>query len=236
MRLNFANERVMAVVAHPDDAEVLCAGTLARAKADAAAIGVCVLCRGDKGQSSQPVKNLGEVRREEMSAAAELLGAELFWGGFGDGELVDGPLERKTLNELYRHFRPTLILAHSIDDYHCDHRAAGALAEAVSWFCTSAGHKTGGAPLESQPALWWMDVVGMNGFTPGFFVDVSEYVELKRSMLACHKSQLARGGDGGFMPLEQQMLRQCQTRGDQSGVTAAEAFRTHTAWKRAGAW
>lgn len=236
MRLNFSNERIMAVVAHPDDADILCAGTLARAKADGATIGICVLCRGDKGQASRPIENLDEVRRNEMAAAAEILGAELFWGGFGDGELVDSPLERKTLNKLYRHFRPTLILAHSIDDYHSDHRAAGALAEAVSWYCTSEGHKTGNAPLKSQPALWWMDVFGMNGFTPGFFIDVSKYVELKQNMLTCHKSQLARSDDGDFMQIGEQMLRQCQTRGNQSGVEAAEAFRIHAAWKRALAW
>ena len=33
VRLDFAGERILAVVAHPDDAELFCAGTLARAKA-----------------------------------------------------------------------------------------------------------------------------------------------------------------------------------------------------------
>ena len=54
MKLSFKGERVLAVVAHPDDAELLAAGTLARAHRDGAAIGVCVLCQGDKGQPSQP--------------------------------------------------------------------------------------------------------------------------------------------------------------------------------------
>jgi len=125
MRLNFAGERLLGVVAHPDDAEMLCAGTLARAKATTAA-------------------------------------------------------------------RP--------------------------------------------PALWWMDTINMAGFEPGFFVDVSEWVELKRRMLACHRSQLARGGRSDFAPLEPLMLAQCRARGAQAGVEAAEAFRIHPAWKRAGAW
>src|SRR6476646_5695065 len=54
MKLDFTDERVLAVVAHPDDAELLCAGTLARAKADGAAIAICILCRGDKGLPDQP--------------------------------------------------------------------------------------------------------------------------------------------------------------------------------------
>jgi LmbE family N-acetylglucosaminyl deacetylase len=236
MRLDFSHERVLAVVAHPDDADCLCAGTLARAKADGAAIGMCVLCRGDKGQPAIPIPNLGSVRRKEMTAAAKLLGAELFHGGFGDGELSDDPAKRKVLVELYRRFRPTLVLAHCGEDYHADHRAASALAEAASWFCSSAGHKTRSPVLKVQPALWWMDAVNMSGFLPGFYVEITPYVELKRRMLACHRSQLQRGADGDFSPLEQQMLQQCQARGAQAGVAAAEAFRAHLAWKRARAW
>ena len=74
MKLNFANERLLAVVAHPDDAELLCAGTLARARADGAAIGICVLCQGDKGQPPKPIPNLAAVGHPKMAAAARLLG------------------------------------------------------------------------------------------------------------------------------------------------------------------
>ena len=236
MRLNFADERVLAVVAHPDDADCLCAGTLARAKADGAAVGICVLCRGDKGQPAEPIEDLAEVRRGEMAAAAALLGAELLTGEFGDGQLADGPEQRAVVVELLRRYRPTLVLAHAPEDYHADHRAASALAEAASWFATSPGHKTASPVLPAQPALWWMDTVNTSGFSPGFYVDVTEYVELKRRMLACHKSQLRRGTGSDFSPLEDLMLRQCAARGAEAGVAAAEAFRLHHAWKRIGAW
>jgi len=236
MRLDFSNERVLAVVAHPDDAEYLCAGTLARARADGAEIGICVLCRGDKGQPDPPIPNLAAVRKREMTAAAKLLGARLLWAGFGDGQLADDPAQRRKLIELYRRFRPTLVLAHCGEDYHADHRAASSLAEAASWFCTSAGHKTPAAVMKTQPALWWMDTVNMSGFRPEFYVDVSEYVELKCRMLACHKSQLRRGAGGDFSPLEEQMLNQSRTRGAQAEVAAAEAFQVHHAWKRLRAW
>src|SRR5947209_12597973 len=111
MRLDFSGERVLAVVAHPDDAELLCAGTLARARADGAEVGVCVLCRGDKGQPPEPIPDLAAVRRREMTAAARLLGAALFAGGFPDGELADGMPQRRKLLRVVRTFRPTLVLA-----------------------------------------------------------------------------------------------------------------------------
>ena len=53
MKLDFAEERVLAVVAHPDDAELLCAGTLARARACGATIGICAMCQGDKGAAGR---------------------------------------------------------------------------------------------------------------------------------------------------------------------------------------
>jgi LmbE family N-acetylglucosaminyl deacetylase len=76
----------------------------------------------------------------------------------------------------------------------------------------------------------------MIDFKPHFYVDVSAFVELKRQMLRCHKSQLARGRNADFSPLEEVMTRQCKARGAQSGVAGAEAFRSHGAWKRIGAW
>jgi N-acetylglucosamine malate deacetylase 1 len=236
MKLDFSHERVLAVVAHPDDAELLCAGTLARARADGAAIGVCVCCRGNNGQPPKPIPNLAAIRSREMAAAARLLGAELYAMGISDAGLSDVPPIRQKVIEVLRRFRPTLILAHAPGDYHPDHRAAAALAEAASWFCASGGYKTRSASLPTQPALWWMDTLNMSGFEPEFFVDVSPYLQLKERMLACHVSQLARAKDQSFSPLLDVMRRQCQARGAQAGANAAEAFRTHQAFKRARAW
>src|SRR3954467_7215895 len=106
MKLAFGNDRILAVMAHPDDAELLCAGTLARAKADGAAVAICVMCRGDKGKGSLTKETeLGEIRRDEASAAAKLIGAEVYWQGRRDGELFDNYAERLSLVEAYRKFR-----------------------------------------------------------------------------------------------------------------------------------
>ncbi len=236
MKLDFRNERILAVVAHPDDAELLCAGTLARARKDGARTAICVLCRGDKGQPSGAIANLMSVRRKEMAASGRLLGAEVFPGNNPDGTLEDTPSLRSKLVEIYREFRPTLVLAHAPEDYHPDHRAASALAEAVSWFCASRGHRTSSPALKSPPALWWMDTLGMTGFTQGFYIDISNFIELKLEMLACHKSQMARAKDADFSSLIEMMQLQFRARGMQVGVEAAEAFRAHFAFKRGRAW
>jgi LmbE family N-acetylglucosaminyl deacetylase len=236
MKLDFSGERVLAVVAHPDDTELLCAGTLARARTGGAAIGMCVLCQGDKGQPEKPIRNLAAVRRREMAAAARLLGAERFCAGIPDSTLADTDVTRRKLTAIYRRFRPTLVLAHAPEDYHPDHRAAGALADAASWLCASRGYKVGGLAMPAPPALWWMDTLGMSDFIPGFYVDISPYLTLKEQMLACHRSQLARGRARDFAPLAELMRRQCQARGAQAEVLAAEAFRSSHAFKRGRAW
>jgi len=236
MKLAFARERVLAIVAHPDDADLLCAGTLARARADGAAIGIAVLCNGDKGQPAKPIPNLAAVRRREMKAAAEVLGAELFTGEFSDATLTDAVPSRQKVTEIVRLFRPTLVLTHAPEDYHPDHRAASALAEAASWFCASRGYKTKSAPLDTSPALWWMDTLNMLGFAPGFYVDITLYQSVKEQMLGCHRSQLQRGTDQDFSPLLEVLRRQGHARGAQCGVTAAEAFRWHNAFKRVRAF
>ncbi len=238
MKLSFTDDRLLAVLAHPDDAELLCAGTLARARADGAGVAICVMCRGDKGAgSSTGAVDLGAIRREEAEAAANVLGAELFWQDHADGELFDTYANRLKLVAAYRRFRPTLIIAHAAEDYHPDHRAASALAEAASWFAASRGHVTEGLdPLAAPPSLWWADAVNMSGFEPAFYVDVTAHAEIKNRMLECHRSQLQRAADGDFAPLKGLMTRQMEARGAQAGVAAAEGFRPHRAFKRLRAW
>ena len=236
MKLDFSRERVLAVVAHPDDAELLCAGTLARARADGAAIGICAFCQGEKGQPAKPIPNIAAVRHRELAAATKLLGAELFRGGVPDGTLADVKANRQKLTEVFRRFRPTLVIGHAPEDYHPDHRAASALADAASWYAASTGYKTKSPPIPCAPALWFMDTINAIAFAPEFYVDISEYVTLKEKMLSCHRSQLARGDEKDFAPLLDLMRQQCHFRGSQAGVKAAEAFRAHHSFKRTRAW
>lgn len=237
MRLHFEGERILAVVAHPDDAELFCAGTMSRARDDGAAIGVCYLCLGDKGQPSIPVDDLAAARRREAMSAAQVLGAELFTGIFSDMMLADSEEVRLHLTTVYRMFQPTLIFTHAPNDYHTDHRTTAQVAEVATWLSASKGLVTEGLdPVPSQPALWWMDTLGMTGFEPTVFMDVTEKVELKEKMLNCHKTQLARGAEGTIHPLEELMLEQLQCRGRESGVSAAEAFRPYATHKRTRAW
>ena len=232
LRIDGAGARVMAILAHPDDCELLCAGTLARFRDDGAAIAVCCLCRGDRGQPDPPVPDLAARRREELAASARLLGAECFPGFAGDGVLFDSPETRGEVIDRLRAFRPTLVITHSPADYHPDHHATGRIVEACTWLAASPGHVTDRERLPRPPALWWADTIGTTDFQPHLWIDVSAHVELKHAMLACHTSQLARGTSSEFGPLDGLMRAQYTARGNQAGVVAAECFRQVRIWKR----
>jgi N-acetylglucosamine malate deacetylase 1 len=237
MKLDFSAERILAVMAHPDDAELLCAGTLARAQADGATIAICVMCNGDKGISAaNSAADLTTVRRSEAQSAADLLKAQLFWFNSPDGVLFDTANNRLAAVEIYRQLKPTLVITHAPEDYHPDHRATSAIAEAATWFAASTGHVSASPALASSPSLWFADTIEAINFSPSFYIDVSGQMKIKQQMLACHRSQLARGAEPDFAPLAELMLRQAQFRGRQVGVAAAEAFRQHQAFKRLRAW
>ncbi|MSR32872.1 MAG: LmbE family protein [Gemmataceae bacterium] len=232
MRMNFSDERVLAITAHPDDAELLCAGALLRAREEGAQTAICIMCNGDKGQTTPAVDNLAALRAEEAAASAQFLGAQLFLLGLPDSLLQEDEKTRLALVRVFRKFRPTLVLAHAPGDYHSDHRAAFALAEAASWQCASTGLETDLPPVAAQPALWLMDTVEMLGFTPGFFIDITDQWEKKQKSLEFHATQLSRGKQSGFSALQEMQARQATTRGAQAGVRAAEAFQLYLAFKR----
>jgi LmbE family N-acetylglucosaminyl deacetylase len=223
--------RVLAVGAHPDDIELLCAGTLARFKAEGSEVLLAVATRGDRGGPSPHDQPLDAVRRREAESAAALLGAPVAFLGLGDARVSETPRTRLLFVRLLRRVRPELVITHGPDDYHEDHVRVGRLTAAATWFAASAGHDTGEPPLAGPPAVVYMDnLAGMN-FEPTHYVDVTATMDLKRRMLACHASQLARS-DGGLAPLEELAETLARLRGFQCGVRYAEGFRPAPLWGR----
>src|SRR5437588_641550 len=112
MKLDFTSERVLAVMAHPDDAELLCAGTLARARDDGAAIAICAMCNGDKGQSAaQSHANLADLRKSEaLSSAPALWYADtLEMAGFEPAFYVDVSAHIKLKQQMLACHRSQLL-------------------------------------------------------------------------------------------------------------------------------
>ncbi|WP_158633559.1 PIG-L deacetylase family protein [Tautonia sociabilis] len=223
--------RVLAIAAHPDDIELLCAGTLARFLELGSSVHLAVVSKGDRGGPSGPDPSLADRRRAEAEAAAALLGAPIDFLGFGDSEVFDTPEARSRFVSVIRKARPELILTHAPEDYHIDHVRVGELATMASWFAASGGHMGEHPPLARPPAVVYMDTIAASNFEPSHYVDISEQIDLKRRMLACHASQTGRD-DGGIHALQELAETQARLRGFQAGVRFAEAFRPAPLWGR----
>ncbi|OZF42072.1 PIG-L family deacetylase [Rhodococcus sp. 14-2470-1a] len=181
--------RIMAIGAHPDDIEILAAGTLARYRERGHAIAVCILTDGRLSAPSGDPDDVAATRREEAQAAAHLLGAELYWIGRPDGMLYDDPDTRAAVVDAVRAFSPNIVFAHDPNDYHPDHRAASTIAMSARQLATAPLFNTGTHPLKAAPSVFYMDPLGLVGDSPELWVDIPTTVDIKRQMLWCHKSQ-----------------------------------------------
>lgn len=225
--------RVLAVGAHPDDVEILCAGTLARCAARGDHVEIAIATDGTAGHAEIAAEELAPIREREARAAGDTIGAGVHWMGFPDEFLFDDAPTRLAFVDMIRRARPDVILAHAASDYHPDHRATHQLTFHASFISTLPNVATEHEPMDSVPALYWMDTLAGQGFHPEIFVDVTESFETKRRMLACHESQVEwlRHHDGvdilGFIETV------ARTRGMQAGVRYAEGFVQETSWSRA---
>ena len=98
--------RVLAVGAHPDDIEILCAGTLARYADAGTHISIAIATDGTAGHMLIPPKELAAIRREEAMQAASIIHAEFHALDFADELLFDDRQTRLRFVDLIREIPP----------------------------------------------------------------------------------------------------------------------------------
>jgi len=193
-----AAHTVLAVFAHPDDAEFLCAGTLAILAGHGANIHIATLTPGDCGSTTVPAKRIASIRRKEARRAARLIDAA--YTCLEEKDLCIF-YDRRTLGkvmELVRRVSPTLVFTHSPADYMVDHETTSRLAQTACFGAMAPNFQTGrtskSKPLRNVPYLYYTepfggrDILG-NEIRSNVFVDITSTFSLKERMVECHKSQ-----------------------------------------------
>lgn len=107
---------VLAIGAHPDDIELGCAGALLAHQARGDRVLMLVLTAGERGPQE------ARSRVAEQEDAAELLGAELYWGGFEDCALPDDRTVVERVEKVLAHCAADTVYVHVPRDSHQDHR------------------------------------------------------------------------------------------------------------------
>jgi N-acetylglucosamine malate deacetylase 1 len=225
--------RVLAVGAHPDDVELLCAGSLAIYVANGAHVTIAVMTDGALGSTTCPGDEIASIRRVESERAAHVLDADLIWVGQPDGFLFDGPTTRRLAVDVVRRARPDIVFTHHPLDYHPDHRTTSELISTARLLAREPG-LTGEHPaLLHVPSLVFMDTFMSDGSPePDVWVDITATMPTKEAMLAEHVTQNARRRSTGKPDFVASMLRQAAVRGAEVDSDYAEAFhlsRSHPA-------
>ena len=176
---------VLAVCAHPDDAELGCAGLLLRCKAAGARVGVVDLTRGELGSRGNAA-----LRNEERARATAVLGLDVRL----DLDLPDGFVERTVeyrtrLVEVIRSERPRMLVGPYWEDHHPDHVNTSLLMKDAWWFAGVAKHP--GGPTAHRPEAMLFQLSRYVA-RPSLIVDISEQFATKARAVACYASQLHR--------------------------------------------
>jgi LmbE family N-acetylglucosaminyl deacetylase len=225
---------ILAVGAHPDDIEILCAGTLARYAQGGHAVTLAVFTCGDMGDLKVPPAELAPVRKRESEAAAAILGARLLWPAITDELVFPNEAQRRTMIDLIRQADPDVILTHGPSDYHPDHRYVSQLVF-DSYFQKGLPHLPGqhqSACRFGGTQVYYMDNLAGISFLPGEYVDITPVMETKRRMLECHQSQVKPMRELARTDLLELIEIQSRFRGLAAGCKYAEGFSRLEAFQR----
>ena len=186
---------VMTFMAHPDDAEIVCGGTLVRLADAGWEVHLATATAGDCGTMSESPWAIAHRRTEEARQAAEMIGASYHCLGERDGFVIyNEPTLRKCI-DLFRRIAPTLVLTHAPRDYMVDHEMASLLARSASFVYAVPNILPWPAKEGSRvPHLYYCDTLDGNDplgnpVTPTTLLDISGQLEKKTAILACHASQ-----------------------------------------------
>lgn len=229
---------LLAIGAHPDDLEILCGGTLARFAREGHRVTMLVMTDGSAGHARIPAAELAAIREREARAAAAVIGADFVWLGLRDEFVFNDEPTRLRLLDAIRAARPDAILTHAPEDYHPDHRATARAVFDASFIMGLPNVVTEAPACPGVPALAYFDTLAGLRFEPTDWVDITDTWEVKRAMLACHRSQVEWLRDHDRIDIFEFMETVARFRGVQCGVRYAEAFRVETTWPRvrAGRW
>lgn len=219
--------RALAIYAHPDDADVACAGTLSSWIDSGCLVELVVCAKGDKGTRDPAVKAKSLVQRRavEIAGAASIVGiARVHQLGRNDGEFDNDLPLRLELVRLIRAFQPETLLcpdplavffgSHYFN--HRDHRVVGyaALDAAAPAAASPRYFPEAGPPHQIAFAL----LTGT--LEPDVAIDVTATIDRKKDAVACHSSQL--DDTDAIRPVIEERAAQA---GADVGVAYAESFR-----------
>jgi LmbE family N-acetylglucosaminyl deacetylase len=193
-----ANKRVLAIGAHPDDVEFMCSGTLKLLKDRGFEVAIGVIANGDCGSMVESQKEITRIRRQEAINAAKLLDAHFYPMGELDLKVEYNSRTTLKVTEVIRTVDPLIVFTHPHEDYMLDHEMASRVVRMACFGAPVPNFQTEALwphPISEQtPFLYyWAPLLGRDIYgkfvEQSIYVNVTDTVQFKEKMLACHASQ-----------------------------------------------
>lgn len=178
---------ILAIGAHPDDIELGCGGTLAKAISQGKSVALLDLTQGEMG-----TRGTVAIRQKEAQWALKVLGARDRWNlKLRDGHLVNDESSQLRLIEIIRSCRPKLVICNSPTDRHPDHGHASAM---VVEACFKAGLAKLPTQVDGQSQAPFrpnriMHYIQFTQLRPDVVVDITGFEQVKMDAILAHVSQ-----------------------------------------------
>jgi N-acetylglucosamine malate deacetylase 1 len=178
---------VLIFAAHPDDAELSMAGTIAKLTHYKHQVGIVDLTRGEMG-----TRGTAETRHKEALKADKILRTKVR----ENLDIPDGNIQRNKENlhkviTMIRRYRPKIIFAPYFNDRHPDHIDASKLVKEAMFvsgltkFVTMDNKKRQKA-YRPDKLFYYMQTYTFN---PSFIIDVSKYFKTKMEAVKAYSTQ-----------------------------------------------
>jgi LmbE family N-acetylglucosaminyl deacetylase len=191
---------ILAVGAHAGDMELTTGAVLLKQRQLGDRVVMLHLSLGERGNPKLAATAYAGQKRREAEAAARVLGADVMFGPFRDGEVPDDEAARRYVADVIRQVRPTLIMTHWRESIHRDHAATHAIVVDAVLLAAIEGGKAGEPPHRGT-RLWyaenWEDT---EQFQPYLYVDVSDQIAKWRELVTSY--EFVRGGISSFAYLD----------------------------------
>ncbi len=177
----------LVIMAHPDDAELACGGTIINQVKAGKKVGIVDLTQGEMGTRGTP-----QIRLQEATNAGEIMGLSVRENlGLKDVYFTNDEPNQLAVIKAIRKFQPEMVIANALKDRHPDHGKGAQLVITSAFMSGLAKVKT---TLDGETQTAWRPksiyhVVQSQYLEPDIIVDVSESWEEKMEAIKAYKSQ-----------------------------------------------
>jgi len=231
-----APERVLVVVAHPDDIDFGTAGTVAQLTKAGSYVSYCLVTSGEAGEDDMtvPSDELAALRESEQTVAASEVGvSQLHWLHHPDGLVQNGPQLRCDISRVIRIEKPDVVITQnpqrnfdSTYGSHPDHMETGEATIRAAYPDARNPRAFTAELLDNGYEPHAVSEVWIHSTEPDLFVDITDVFDIKLRALRSHASQVAkRDVEFDLEKLLKEWGGRLAAQGEMAEGRVAEAFR-----------